>query len=101
MRSRALSDNQPLAGATVGSLSPAFAEELGLEGWYRGVVVLQVEERSRAGQLRLRPADIITAVDDRAVDTVAALKRAFSGEQAQWQITIRRGTQTFTITVRT
>jgi serine protease Do len=95
-----LSGDMPLAGATVGSLSPAFAEELGLEGWYRGVVVLQVEEHTRAAQLRLRPADIITAVDGNAVDTVAALKRAFSGEQTQWQLTLRRGAQSFTVTLR-
>jgi serine protease Do len=95
-----LAGGSPLAGATVGSLSPAFAEELGLEGWHKGVVVLQVDERTRAAQLRLRPGDIITAVDGHAVETVAALKRALSGEETQWQLTLRRGTQIFTIAVR-
>jgi serine protease Do len=95
-----LSGDHPLAGATVGSLSPAFAEELGLDGWYSGVVVVDVAPGSRAARLRLRPGDIFTAVNGRPVETVAALKRALAGEEREWEVTLRRGAQTFTITLR-
>ena len=39
---------QPLAGATVANLSPALAEELGTDRYYRGVVVLSVVAGSNA-----------------------------------------------------
>src|SRR3546814_6693228 len=34
-----LQGNQPLAGATVGNLSPAFAEEIGADTLDRGVII--------------------------------------------------------------
>ena len=54
-----LTGSQPLAGATVANLSPAVAEELGLERAYSGVVIVAVRPRSPAQRIGLQPGDRI------------------------------------------
>jgi serine protease Do len=60
----------PLRGARVASLSPAFAEEIGVDSGVSGVVVLAVEVGAAAYRLGLREGDIIRAIDSRQVRTV-------------------------------
>ncbi|MGQ0486168.1 MAG: trypsin-like peptidase domain-containing protein [Hyphomicrobiales bacterium] len=60
----------PLRGAKVASLSPAFAEELSLDSGLSGVVVLEVGRASAAGRLGLEAGDIIRGLDGRAIRTV-------------------------------
>jgi serine protease Do len=60
----------PFRGAKVASLSPAFAEELGLDSGLSGVVVLEVGRASAAARLGLEAGDIIRGLDGRAIRTV-------------------------------
>jgi serine protease Do len=92
-----LTGAHPLSGATVGNLSPAFAEELGIDSWLKGVIVLEVAAGTTANRIRLRPGDVIAAVNGVAVDTVAALMQSLAVPAEGWQLTIRRGGQSFTI----
>ena len=92
--------NSPLAGATVANLSPALAEELGLDTLARGVIVLGVASRSPARRMKLKRGDFIIKVNGREVETVAGLKRLVAARQPEWHLSIRRGDQTFNLVVR-
>jgi Do/DeqQ family serine protease len=94
-----LTGSQPLAGATVANLSPAVAEELGLERAYSGVVIIAVQPRSPAQRIGLQAADRILAVNGQEVTSTSGLRRQVSRRSAQWQIVIGRGDQQFSFVV--
>jgi serine protease Do len=68
-----LSGFSPLAGAKVASLSPALAEDIGLDSALSGVAVLEVSPGSSADRLGIRPGDIVRALGDRPIRTVGEL----------------------------
>lgn len=68
----------PLTGATVMNMSPAVAEEMGLVEYRTGVVVSQVQPGSYAARF-LRPGDMVTAVNNQPVKSVAELKAGIAG----------------------
>ncbi|MCW0234531.1 MAG: Do family serine endopeptidase [Ferrovibrio sp.] len=94
-----LSGNQPLAGTTVGNLSPAFAEELGVDTLTRGVIVTEIVAGSPANRLRVRPGDVIVKINDRDVPDVKSLQSLLRGT-SQWTVTLRRNKQLLSFTVR-
>ena len=81
----------PLSGARVASLSPALAEELGIDSAIPGIVVLDLRRGSRSYDSGLRRGDIIRSIDERPVTLVGDLdaftRRPFGG----WRLTVRRG----------
>ena len=81
----------PLAGARVGNLSPAFAEELGLDPMRRGVVVAEVAPRGPARNLGLKPGDTLARINDREIWLVDDVLAATNEEASAWRITIGRG----------
>ena len=81
----------PLAGARVGNLSPAFAEELGLDPMRRGVVVAEVAPRGPARNLGLKPGDMLARINDREIRLVDDVLAATNEEASTWRITIGRG----------
>ena len=94
-----LNGKHPLSGTTVGNLSPAFAEELGFDSWLKGVIVLDVAAGTPASRIRIRPGDVIVGINDRKIDTIETLKMALQAPVQTWQLTVRRGSQVFTISV--
>ena len=89
----------PMQGATVANLSPAYADELGLSDM-SGVVVLGADRRSLARRYGFRPGDIIVRVNDAAIADVAALKAALdAGDRAGWRIEVKRGAEVLTLEV--
>lgn len=87
----ALDGRHPLSGATVANLSPAYAEELGLEKRMRGVIVISMGRSSVAARFGFRPGDIIMAIDREDIESVDDLEEVLGVEQRQWQFTFRRG----------
>jgi Do/DeqQ family serine protease len=88
----ALSKDHPMGGATVANLSPALAEELGLDMMAEGVIVLEVVRGSRAGQFSLRPGDKIAEVNGNTLDSVARLDAYWGTYDGEIYITVlRRG----------
>lgn len=95
-----LEGRQPLAGAKVANLSPALAEELGLNTLDSGVIVLEIANGSPAAQLRFRPGDRILEVDGQRIGNVRELKQAMSKYRDQWHLLVRRGDRTVPLRVR-
>lgn len=94
-----LTGNQPLAGATVANLSPAFAEEIGIDTLERGVIVADIAPGSPAYRLRVRPGDIIVKINNQDVADVRGLQALLRGG-SQWTVVLRRGRQLLSFTVR-
>ena len=88
-----LSGQQPFSGATVANLNPALAEELGREYEEPGVIILSLGGNTIAGRLGLRPGDMILAVNETAVTSVAELQRVLSVPVRGWVVTLNRGGQ--------
>ncbi len=91
-----LEEESFLIGLKVGSLSPAYAEELKLDPFAKGVVVLEIARNSPAARYRLlRPGDIIVAVNGQEVTTVDGLKKALAKDPKSFRYKVRREDRTF------
>ena len=96
-----LDGSHPLSGATVANLSPALAEELSAAGVPEsGVIILGLRRGTPAALMRFVPGDLILAINDEAVETVASLKRALREDHRDWRITVRRGSQLINMMAR-
>ncbi len=92
--------NNPVSGATIASLSPAFAEEIGASPWQSGVIITKIERRSIAAQLRMRPRDIILEVNGVKTPTVASLLTLLAEDRMTWDFVIRRNDRNISVTFR-
>lgn len=91
----------PFQGATVVNVSPAVADEIGVDPFAaRGVLVLNVS-RGFAMNAGLRPGDVVRRVNGREIATVSDLRAALSEPAATWQVTILRGEREITANFRT
>jgi len=95
-----VSGANPFSGATVGNLSPAYAEELGVDDTLTGVIVSAVAGRSYARQLGLQPGDIIVSVNGHDIERVSDLDAALDEGGRQWDIRINRDGQMRSVTVQ-
>jgi serine protease Do len=93
-----LRGDQPLQGATVANLSPALAEELGLDDW-SGVVITEIAPGAFPARLGLQPGDIIVRLNDRPVASVDALTEALARPVERWAIAFKRAGQIRTLVV--
>jgi Do/DeqQ family serine protease len=89
-----LSGRNPLSGATVVNLSPAVADELGIDPFAAegGVLVTKIAP-GIAAEAGIRPGDLIREVNGRKVRLVSDLRAALSSGAGGWAITIQRGGQ--------
>ena len=92
---RVLAARSPMQGATVVNLSPATADQFGLDPFLRGVLVTSAGQgiAARAG---FQPGDIIRAVNGRSIASTANLAAALSSGYGGWQVVIQRGDQQIT-----
>lgn len=94
-----LTGNTPLAGTVVANMSPALAEEVGVERFEPGVIVLDVRRASPAASVGFRPGDGIRAINDQRIVTVADLKAALARPTERWRIAIARKGQILTVVI--
>jgi len=87
----------PLTGATVVNLSPAVADELGVDTFAKGVLVTRIAG-GPAAVVGLQPGDIVRGINGRQIQTTADLVAATNRAAAAWQVTIERGGQEITAT---
>jgi serine protease Do len=95
-----LGGRNPLAGATVGNLNPAYDDELGLEPTQRGVVVASLAGGSPAARLGLVSGDILAGLNRRPIESVPQLENALAASAAPWTIAVKRKGKLLTVTVR-
>jgi Do/DeqQ family serine protease len=95
---RELAGREPLAGAVVGNLSPAFAEELGFDGQPRGVIVTEVRRGSAAGNIGIQPGDLVAQINGSEVIDTKQLESLLTGART-WRIAIKRGGETLTVSI--
>ncbi|MFN3585679.1 Do family serine endopeptidase [Phenylobacterium sp.] len=93
---RTIEGQNPLDGATVVNLSPAVADELGLDPFGGPGVLISGLGRGFAAGAGFRPGDIIRSVNGRRVETVRQLVAALEAPSRGWQVVFERGGQTIT-----
>jgi serine protease Do len=94
-----LSGAHPFAGVIVANMSPALADELGLDRFSPGVVILQVRRRSPARRFGFRPNDKVRTINGDAIDSVRRLRRVLDRPTERWKITIERAGKELSLVV--
>ncbi len=98
---RTLEGQHPLSGSTVANLSPAVAQELGMEDDGKGgVVVIEVAPKSNAGRLGLRRGDIVVGVNNEKAPTVEALSVMLEASGGGWRLALERGGKVFNLAIQ-
>lgn len=88
---RTLQGAHPMNGAVVVDLSPAAADQLGLDPFAGpGVVVTRISGRSYAGSAGFRPGDIVREVNGRTIENTRDLQAALGEPARGWVVTIER-----------
>lgn len=81
----------PFSGASVADLTSAVAEKLRLRRDMKGVVIIEVYQRSPAARVGLRQGDIIRGINGAPIHSVSDLKNAISaGRGLLWRLEIER-----------
>ncbi len=93
-----LDGREPFGGATVANLNPAFDAELGIDDGTTGVIVRKIARGSIAEEIGIELGDIVLAVNNTEIDSVASLKRAVRSA-APWHVVIQRHGQRLSFTV--
>ncbi len=88
---RKLTGQHPLSGTIIANMSPALADELGVETFEDGVYILRLEGRGYASRMGLRPGDKIVAINDDNIDNTLKLETVMNKRVASWAISIKRG----------
>ncbi|PZQ63654.1 MAG: serine protease [Phenylobacterium zucineum] len=95
---RALSGRHPFDGATVANISPAVAEEVGMDLFNAsGVLVVNVQGGLARG-IGLRRGDIVREVNGLKIGAVRDLAAAVANPAKSWRVTIERDGRTVTAT---
>ena len=94
-----LEGRHPLAGAKIANLSPALAEEVGVDSDLTGVIVLAIARDGPVARIGVRPGDQILRVNGRPMESVGAVVEAMRTPLARWTLTIRRGGREINIEV--
>jgi serine protease Do len=80
----------PLTGARVANLSPALAEQYGLDDSATGVVILDISDSAGVFGLGLSKGDIILAINGSKIETVEDVLQETRKELRTWKISIMR-----------
>ncbi|MBW8732858.1 MAG: Do family serine endopeptidase [Asticcacaulis sp.] len=96
---RTIRGQNPFSGAHVVNLSPAVADDLGIDPFDapNGVMISSIDSaQTYAAGVGLLPGDIIRQVNGRTVATTADLDAIIKAGARGWRITIQRGDQVIT-----
>ena len=94
-----LQGRHPLQGARVVNLSPAVAEEVGLDDNAEGVLVIGIARGSWASRIGLRKGDVVLTVNGRKVRLVSEVQAAVGSGSDRWRVEVKRGRRTLRIEV--
>ncbi len=97
---RTLAGRHPFDGATVVNLSPAVADESGIDPFAAPGVLVTGLGRGFAMNAGLRPGDIVRKVNGQRVLSVKDLMTVLATPARAWEVTIERAGQQVTATFR-
>lgn len=99
---RFLDGFHPLDGATIVNMSPALGEEIGVDPYLTGVMVLSVARGSAANYNRFRPGDIVLEINDKEIFTTRNTENHLTsiGAAEEWSIVIDRNGRLYNIPIR-
>lgn len=97
---RDLAGATPFSGARVATLSPALAEELGVDPLATGVVIQALQPRGYAARIGFQVGDIIHVVNGRPVRSSAELAAVAQPGTRSWALTIERNGERREVTLR-
>jgi len=93
---RVIKGRNPFDGATVVNLSPAVAQDLGVDPFAgRGVLITRIGQ-GYALNAGLRPGDFVREINGRPINSVADLNAAVAAQGRAWNVTIERQGQRIT-----
>ena len=81
----------PISGAKIANLSPAVAEEIGLQDASQGVVVVQVKEGTIASGVGLSAGDVLIEINGGKISNVDDVVRMLKQQSDGWRLRIHRG----------
>lgn len=95
-----LNGQHPFTGAEIAALSPALAEQLGLDLFSEGILVTRIQRGAYAWRV-IKPGDRIISINGSVVSTVDDIVRMLREAEGRrnWQIEIERNGQRITGTV--
>jgi serine protease Do len=86
-----LDGRHPFQGVKIGNMSPRFNDELQLDPFLRGVVVLEVNPRTPAGRYQLMaPGDILVSMNGIDINRVEDLNDAIDAGEGRYVYRFRR-----------
>jgi S1-C subfamily serine protease len=98
---RDLVGRHPLTGCKVANLSPAVAQEVGMEDDTReGVVVLDVQGKTPAARIGVRRGDIVVAVNNEKVKSVDQLVTLLAAAGGDWRLSVERDGKVFNLAIQ-
>ncbi len=97
---RDVDGRNPLVGAKVANLSPAVAEELGIEEEGPGVVVLDVKPNTPASRLGVKRGDLVIGLNNDKVTSVAGLVKALGASPEGWRLSFQREGQVYNLAIQ-
>ncbi|EGF90123.1 protease do [Asticcacaulis biprosthecium C19] len=100
---RVIKGENPFSGAKVVNLSPAVADEIGVDPFDapKGVMIYSVESaRTYAAGVGLQPGDIIRDVNGTPITTSSQLETVLKQGARSWRISIQRGGRIITAQFR-
>ncbi|MBV6656991.1 MAG: Do family serine endopeptidase [Devosiaceae bacterium] len=96
---RTIEGRSPFAGLQVVNLSPAVAQQLGIDQ-SEGVMVTEVGQGSMANRLGFRPRDIIMQINGVRVDSTQTLETLAAARVRLWDVVFERGGRIRSATLR-
>jgi Do/DeqQ family serine protease len=98
---RDLDGHHPLTGCKVANLSPAVAQEIGMDDDSRtGVVVLEVKDKTPAARIGVKRGDIVVAINNEKVKSVAQLVTALEGADGGWRLSVERDGKVYNLAIQ-
>jgi len=86
-----LDGRHPFQGVSVANLSPRFNDELQIDPFLKGVIVLEVDRRTPAARWQfLLPGDLLLSINNNKINTVEDVSNVLSEEMGQFVYEFQR-----------
>ncbi len=95
-----LGGKNPLAGARIANLSPAFAEKINFNPFISGVIITNIKRGSFAHRFGFKVNDIIKKIGPINIERVNDIKKIIESADRNWNIGIMRDEKNLTLIIK-